>query len=172
MTAPDIRAALVAGPARDVLMLTLVGEAAGESHLGRVGVACCIRNRVLTDLHHDGKPDWWGEGYHEVCLKKWQFSCWWELTAPNTLRLYALAESVLARAVAPASRPLVDALYLIADSVIDGTTDDITNGANHYITHRLLAAAPPAWARASAGRPAPTPCAHIGSHAYFRLEVS
>ena len=57
---------------RDILARTLWGEARGEGFDGQIAVAWTIRNRVF-----DGKAkSWWGEGYAEVCLKPWQFSCW------------------------------------------------------------------------------------------------
>ena len=55
---PDIRTAL---SDRQALICTLYGEGRGEARLSQVAIACCIRNRVQMDLHHDGKPDWWGE---------------------------------------------------------------------------------------------------------------
>lgn len=164
MNQGDIRAALASRP-RDVLTCTLYGEASGEARLSQIGVGCCIRNRVNLDLHHDGKPDWWGEGYAGVCLAPWQFSCWSELTAPNTQRVYALAESMLAGAPPPRDPAVVATLSAIAAGIIDGAIPDVTSGATHYLTHYLLVTAPPKWARGQ------KPCAIVGSHTYFRLEA-
>jgi len=61
---------------RDILARTLWGEMRGEGVAGQIAVAWSIRNRVEMDLHNDGKPDWWGEGYAGVCRKPYQFSCW------------------------------------------------------------------------------------------------
>lgn len=150
---PALRAALLLRP-RDAFRLTLAGEAAGEPVNARVAVACAIRNRVL-------KPGWWGRTYAEVCLKPWQFSCWWEKNA-NTDRLSALAESVIAGTVTAPNSAMLDALSAIADGVMSGAVDDVTGGATHYVTTALLKAAPPAWA---IGR---TPCAVIGHHSFFK----
>ncbi len=60
----------------DVLARTIWGEARGEGIAGQIAVGWCIRNRVEMDLHNDGRPDWWGEGYEGVCRAPWQFSCW------------------------------------------------------------------------------------------------
>lgn len=160
---PDIRAALINRPV-DVLTCTLYGEAAGESRMSRIGVGCCIRNRVNLDLHHDHKPDWWGEGYPGVCLAKWQYSCWWELTSGNSTRVYALAASMLASAPPPRDAVAVAELRAIAVAIIDGSIDDITNGATHYLTHALLVTKPPKWVLGQ------KPVAIVGSHTYFRLE--
>src|SRR3546814_2812197 len=70
----------------DTLARTVFGEARGEPMPGKIAVAWCIRNRVELDLHDDGKPDWWGEGYTAVCRKSWQFSCWNE-NDPNLPKL-------------------------------------------------------------------------------------
>lgn len=161
MTPAEIRGALLSRP-RDAFRLTLAGEAAGEPHNGRVAVACVIRNRVLADLGHDGRPDWWGEGYAPVCLCLWQFSCWWEETSPNSIRLFRLAERVLSNTLTPSDRAMLDPLSAIADGVMSGTIADPTLGATHYLTTALLKAAPPKWAK---GR---TPCQVIGHHAFFK----
>lgn len=60
----------------DVLARTIWAEARGEGMAGQVAVGWAIRNRVDADLGHDGKADWWGEGYVGVCKAPWQFSCW------------------------------------------------------------------------------------------------
>lgn len=160
MTQADIRAAL---SDRQALLCTLYGEAAGEPLDGQIAVATAIRNRVLADLGSDGKPDWWGEGFHDVCLASWQFSCWWEANSPNTARVYALAESLVTPAPQlTADQALVLRLGWIADGVITDAAPDLTRGATHYVTLALLKAAPPKW---SVGL---TPCAVIGNHAFFR----
>lgn len=150
---PALREALLAMP-RDAFRLTLAGEAAGEPMTARVAVACAIRNRVL-------KPGWWGRTYSDVCLKPWQFSCWWEKNA-NTDRLIALAESVIAGTVSPSDSAMLDPLSAIVDGVMSGVIPDSTDGATHYVTTALLKAAPPAWSIAR------TPCAVIGHHSFFR----
>jgi hypothetical protein len=148
---------------QQALICTLYGEAAGETMSSRVAVACAIRNRVLADLGNDGKPDWWGEGYRGVCLKKWQFSCWWE-TSPNTKRLYAFAQHVLSGTPPPFQRDqiLQAELAAIADGIMSGRMEDVTHGATHYLTIKLLQAKPPAWTSKMQR------VATIGAHAYFK----
>lgn len=119
---------------RDVLARTLWGEARGEGLAGMVAVAWSIRNRVDMDLHNDGKPDWWGEGYTEVCQKPYQFSCW-NKNDPNYPYLSG-------------SRPIPAAEFvmcrLAAGQVIGGLTPDPTGGATHYYATTMPKA--PAWA--------------------------
>lgn len=148
------------------LVCTLYGEAAGEAIHGQIAVGCCIRNRVLADLGGDGKPDWWGESFTGVCLKSWQFSCWWEKTA-NSERVYALAQALIARQPY-GERSLVAELQWIAAGIIGDQLRDITRGADHYMTAALYRAAPPAWAKLANGQKR-TPICSVASHVFFRL---
>lgn len=152
MTREQIRAALTD---RQALIATIYGEARGESAVSQAAVACVIANRVQADLRGGGKPDWWGEGWRDVCLKKWQFSCWWE-DSRNTTLTYEFAESLVA------SRQWgYEGLFAIADLAMAEALKDQTIGSCHYVTTALLAKAPPAWAKGL------TPAAIIGSHAFF-----
>jgi spore germination cell wall hydrolase CwlJ-like protein len=119
---------------RDVLARTLWGEARGEGAAGQIAVAWSIRNRVEMDLHNDGKPDWWGEGYAGVCQKAWQFSCW-NKNDPNFPYLSG-AKQIPFRELAQAR--------IAADQVIDGKQPDPTSGATHYYATTMPKA--PAWA--------------------------
>ncbi len=163
MTREAIRAAL---SEEQALVCTLYGEAAGEAIHGQIAVGCCIRNRVLADLGHDGKPDWWGESFKGVCLKSWQFSCWWE-TTPNSTRVYALAEALINRQP-HGERSLVAELQWIAAGLIGDQLRDITRGSDHYITAGLFRAAPPKWALLADGTRR-TPVTSVASHVFFRL---
>ncbi|WP_122432135.1 cell wall hydrolase [Pseudomonas viridiflava] len=119
---------------RDVLARTLWGEARGEGLPGQIAVAWSIRNRVEMDLHNDGKPDWWGEGYAGVCLKPWQFSCW-NKNDPNYPFLSG-AKAIPFREFAQAR--------IAADQVIEGKQPDPTGGATHYYSTTMPKA--PTWA--------------------------
>ncbi|WP_268797501.1 cell wall hydrolase [Pseudomonas huanghezhanensis] len=118
---------------RDVLARTLWGEARGEGLAGMVAVAWSIRNRVDIDLHTDGKPDWWGEGYIGVCQKPWQFSCW-NRNDPNFPFLSG------AKAIPKAEFAMCQ---LAAQQVIDGVKPDSTGGATHYYATTMPK--PPKW---------------------------
>lgn len=122
----------------EVLAKTLWGEARGLGIPGMVRVAWVIKNRVLTDLHNDGKPDWWGEGWQGVCLAPGQFSCWL-LGDPNRPKL---------ETVTSADPSYLAALH-VASGVMLGTLADPTHGATHYHTKerpKEAASWPPRWA--------------------------
>lgn len=161
MNQADIRAALAVHD-RDTFMLTLRGEVASEPTLGRVAVASVIKRRA-----DHGR--WWGRGIAGVCLAKWQFSCWYELTSTNSRRLYAVAEQLLnGQPFEAPDAALHTALYAIADAAMRGEfsgANDPSHGADSYVTHYQLAMAPPKWALTA------KPCALVGAHTFYRLEL-
>ncbi|QXI55823.1 cell wall hydrolase [Pseudomonas alvandae] len=131
---------------RDILGRTLWGEARGEGFAGQVAVACVIRNRV-----NDGKDrSWWGEGYADVCLKPYQFSCW-NKNDPNYPYLSG-AKEIPPTQFAQAQRA--------ADLVISGAEADITNGATHYYATTMPK--PPAWIKDA------TQTFRLGNHIFFK----
>ncbi|WP_458725058.1 cell wall hydrolase [Pseudomonas mandelii] len=135
---------------RDILARTLWGEARGEDLIGQIAVAWTIRNRVETDLHNDGKPDWWGEGFARVCQAPYQFSCW-NRNDPNYPSLSG-AKAVPFRELAQAQ--------IAADQVIDGKVPDPTGGATHYYAIAMKKA--PGWAvRAKE-------TVRLGGHVFFK----
>lgn len=139
---------------RDVLTLTAIGEARGDSVEGgssieeRLAVMLVIRNRLQI-------PKRFGATYRDVCLQRHQFSCWNE-GDPNRAFLLALAGS-------PTGKLMLET-GLLAEGVIDGDIQDFTHGATHYFSPRSMvpAGATPAWAVGV------EPCARIGSSLYFR----
>lgn len=135
----------------EVLARTIWAEARGEGVAGQVAVGRCIRNRVEMDLHNDGKPDWWGEGYVGVCKAPWQFSCW-NKSDPN----YAYLTG---------TKPIPSAEYASARAAaLAATTSkdpDPTGGATHYYSTTM--ASPPKWA----GHPAKR-TVKIGRHVFFK----
>ena len=135
---------------RDVLARTLWGESRGEGYAGMIAVAWSIRNRVDIDLHSDGKPDWWGEGYAGVCQAPWQFSCW-NKNDPNYPFLSG-AKPIPAGEFANCQRA--------AAAVIDGTAPDPTGGATHYYATTMPKA--PAWAAKA------KQTLKLGHHVFFK----
>ncbi len=135
---------------RDILARTLWGESRGEDFIGQIAVAWTIRNRVEMDLHKDGKPDWWGEGYAGVCLKPWQFSCW-NKNDPNYAYLSG-AKPIPARELARARTA--------ADHVIDSAAPDPTNGATHYYATTMKRA--PIWTKGA------KQTLKLGNHIFFK----
>jgi spore germination cell wall hydrolase CwlJ-like protein len=135
---------------RDILARTLWGEARGELLAGQIAVAWTIRNRVDMDLHNDGKPDWWGEGYAGVCQKPYQFSCW-NRSDPNYAYLSG-AKQIPFREFAQAQ--------IAAGQVIAGKIPDPTGGATHYYATTMPAA--PVWAAKA------KQTLRLGRHVFFK----
>ena len=71
---------------RDVVAMTILGEARGEGEAGMYGVACVIAQRVINR----------NKTAKQVCLQKgkriWQFSCWDERD-PNRKKLPTLLKT-------------------------------------------------------------------------------
>jgi N-acetylmuramoyl-L-alanine amidase len=166
MSWPDPDLAVLLEPLSDAQVFTVVlyGEVRSEPLTGIVAVANVVRNRVKADLHNDGKPDWWGEGYRGVLLKPWQFSC---LHPQGGFRNY---ERVKALAADLAAGKSGDAKYLTCAWVARGVLGDIlpadlkgcdVKGANHYHTAALTPR--PTWAQNR------TPLVQIGSHVFYQL---
>ena len=124
-----------------VMARTVYGEARGEPQEGRLAVAHVILNRMRAG-------GWWGQSVSEVCLKRWQFSCW-NPGDPNRKRLFQV--ELHDKDLMGCARACLDALAGSADP---------TGGATHY--HATSLPAPPRWAR---GR---IPDLVIGRHAFFR----
>jgi spore germination cell wall hydrolase CwlJ-like protein len=124
-----------------VMARTVYGEARGEPQEGRSAIAHVILNRVRAG-------GWWGRTISEVCLKRWQFSCW-NPGDPNRARLFQIEL---------ADRELILCARACIEALAGG--GDPTGGATHY--HATSMPAPPRWAR---GR---VPDLVIGRHAFFR----
>jgi len=134
----------------DTVARTIWGEARNQGRIGMQAVASTIANRVNLDLHGDGRPDWWGEGFVGVCRKPWQYSCWNE-NDPNRARLLAVT----------AEDPQFAIALDVARAAVDGSLADRTNGATHYFAPHVVA--PPAWAKSR------MPTASIGDHVFYRV---
>lgn len=124
----------------DTMARTVWGEARGEGDAGIAAVAWVIKNRAA-------KPGWWGRTIKEVCLKKWQFSCW-NADDPNSSKCAVLDESN------DSFRHIRD----ICRAVIEGTIPDLTGGATHYHAKSVH----PSWAATA------LPCAVIGGHLFYK----
>jgi Cell wall hydrolyses involved in spore germination len=98
---------------RDVVIRTVLGEAAGESNAGMAAVAMVIRNRA-DDARY---PDTVGE----VSRQPRQFSAWNEDGSGNDL----------VTKYGPGSPQYERAAYIV-DVVMAGLVPDFTEGATHY----------------------------------------
>jgi len=146
-----VSAATAALSDEQVLALTLFGEARGEPMEGMLAVAAVIRNRVKADLGHDGKADWWGEGYRGVCLKDKQFSCWND-GDPTQLAVLEHAATIASPG------PKMHLLLWIAQGTVHGYLSDTLFGATHYHATRIT----PSWIATM------IPVAQRGQHIFYR----
>ena len=106
-----------------ILARTLWGEARGLGREGMYNVACVIRNRVYDER--------WPSDWEEVCLQRWQFSCW-NFSDPNYFRV---------QNVTTEDKEFREAI-LLAFRFVHEKPADVTNGCNHYHSH----AVEPYWA--------------------------
>lgn len=119
-----------------VVALTILAEARGEGQDGMAAVACVIaqraENRSLT-------PE-------QVCLKRWQFSCWNGKSEDELKHLYKSPQAGFA-------------LYL--EKNIDRMNRAKVGYADHYYASYIK---PPYWAKGK------KPVAVIGQHKFYRLK--
>lgn len=125
-----------------IVAATLWGEARNQGEQGMRAVACVINNRWRAKYRGKTTPS-------AVCLDPKQFSCW-NPGDPNLPRMQRIASSP-------------DSAYFtacaIARELLQGTLQDITNGARHYYASTLR---PPAyWSRGK------SPCKVIGDHRFY-----
>ncbi len=136
----------------DVVALTIFGEARGAGVEGMRAVGDVIRNRVMAT--HYG-------GWREVCLRKWQFSCWTPVGGPsNYLTVISAAKAIVFKTARP---QLLELCVTLAIETVDGVRPDSTLGSTHYLVESLYLdpLKCPAWARRL------TPAVQIGSHVFF-----
>jgi N-acetylmuramoyl-L-alanine amidase len=110
-----------------VLAQTIYGEARNQRYGTKLGVGWTVKNRVALGT-------WYGTSVREVCLKRWQYSCWNE-GDPNREKL-----------LVPRERQAWLACVEAAWAVLLGEAPDPTGGATHYYD-QSLDDNPPRWAR-------------------------
>jgi len=126
----------------------IIGEARGEPLLGKLAVACVVRNR-LEDPR-------WPSTWKGVIFQKMQFSCMNSLPRNGEIQLnfYLLYFK-------PDRREMYwRECKLAAYGAIHDYYADITNGANHYYANYID---PPYWAGGQ------TPVLEVGKHIFFKL---
>lgn len=95
---------------RQLMGLTIYGEARGESKEGKIAVGSVILERV-------DHRNWDGKTIHEVCLMPWQFSCFLP-EDPNFPGLKFIADDWETKSMR--SRDLQDC-YGVASDLLNGT---------------------------------------------------
>jgi len=119
-----------------VVALTILAESRGEGRDGMAAVACVISQRAIN---RNLTPE-------QVCLQKWQFSCWNGKSESDLEHLYKTPQAKYA-------------LYLEAN--IDRMNRAKVGYADHYYASYIK---PPYWAK---GR---KPVAQLGRHIFYKLK--
>jgi len=119
-----------------VVALTILAEARGEKETGMAAVACVISQRAIN---RNLTPE-------QVCLQKWQFSCWNGKSESDLEHLYQTPQAKYA-------------LYLEAN--ITRMNRAKVGYADHYYASYIK---PPYWAK---GR---KPVAQLGRHIFYKLK--
>lgn len=102
---------------RDILIRTIIGEAANEGAEGWAAVAHVVRNRAM-----DGR---WPNSLADVSMQNKQFSAWNKGAGGNDL----------VNKHSPGS-PLYERVGAVVDKVLAGEVPDMTGGATHYYSPR------------------------------------
>lgn len=103
------------------LMLTIYGEARGESIEGQIAVANVIKNRVKQS----------GKSYEEICHADRQFSCW-NHDDPNYPILMHLAQNI------DDNNPVLRQCQYIAEGIMTNKLLDNVHGVLNYMTASLF----------------------------------
>jgi N-acetylmuramoyl-L-alanine amidase len=119
-----------------VIALTILAEARGEGRDGMGAVAAVISQRAIN---RNLTPE-------QVCLQKWQFSCWNGKSESDLAHLYKSPQAEFA-------------LYL--EKNIDRINRSKVNFADHYYADYIKA---PYWAKGK------KPVKVIGQHKFHRLK--
>lgn len=123
---------------RDLLIRTVIGEAANQDEVGQRAVAHVVLNRL--------KDKRWGNSVQDVLFQKHQFEPW------NTRRSELMA--------IPTNSPQ----YRKAASVVDNLGEDPTGGATHFMNEQIVrqrrSGSLPKWANGMSRQ-------QIGDHTFY-----
>lgn len=140
-----------------IVALTLWGESRGLDMAGRIAVGLVIAHRVADPRFK------YGEGWAEVCMRPYQFSCWQEISGKeNAIAVRTLAMQVEAGTEPKGATAWTECLWVV-EGIMEGAFVDTVQKATHYLTRTLYEQKPPGWAKGQ------TPVATIGPHVFFRL---
>jgi len=122
----------------EALILTVIGEARGESIEGQVAVAWIIKNRLL---HQPTKY----KDYRDVVFEPHQFSCWDE----EASYLNGLIQQMIVNDDKIHDKYLTQCVY-VSRGVDEDQIIDNTNGSLYYLTNTLYnSQSKPKWANAA-----------------------
>lgn len=123
---------------KEILGLTIIGEARGEPIQGQVAVGCVCRNRLHVMAYKY-------KNYKDVCLEPMQFSCW-NTNDPNRIMLEEIANKMLVGQLI--NDPWLKQCLLVAQGVVDWIIVDNTKGALNYMTLKQFNSdKKPSWAK-------------------------
>lgn len=135
--------------AREIVGLTIIGEARGEPIHGQVAVGSVIRNRKRS-----------AASYTDICLAPKQFSCW-NKSDPNYPVLLELGEKLLEGS--KVTDPYLKQCIFVAKGIVDGDILDNTNGAVNYMRVELFNSHTVNWASNA------TNVSTKGNHIFFNV---
>lgn len=136
----------------EAMILTVYGEARGDTIDGQIAVMNVIMNRAKKRKL----------SIKDVCFQPKQFSCW-NSNDPNYPMLKELAEIAIMDRL-PDYQQLRQIGYLTA-GVIGLFLPDNTGGADHYMTTKLFnSAKKPSWAKEPKTKPRV-----IGAHTFLQV---
>lgn len=119
---------------KQVLVLTLWGEARGEPVEGKIAVANVIRNRMRAT----------GKTAKEICLAPWQFSCW--NGGDRNGQEVAMAGTIMLLGGNIVPKAQLKECEWIADGILNDLVNDNSKGAKHYMTLDCFRLNKPQWA--------------------------
>lgn len=146
MSRDELLAELSTLSEREIVALTIYGEARGEPVEGQIAVGCVIRNRVRDKR--------WPDDFRGVCLQPSQFSCWNEGDPTQAAVLRAARKAQIGQ-----HDPVMRQCLWVALGVCDDSVQDTVRGANHYFADSI---APPSWSERM------ILVAKRGHHTFFR----
>lgn len=141
MTAHDILDAL---SSKQILGLTIWGEARSEPVEGQIAVGCVVRNRLMDYARFRATE----ATYKAVCLAPNQFSCWIASGGEVNHDAVMAKARKLADGIPWTDNTLKQALWL-ADGIITGVLLDNTKGATSYYAPKAMVPEGriPSWAK-------------------------
>lgn len=138
----------------EVLALTIYGEARGESIEGQVAIANIIMNRFLSNTFK------YKNNVGNVCLEKFQFSCWND-NDPNRAKLLSLANSLV---IGDIKDTILRQCLAVARNIVGNHFVDNISGNKNYMTNNLFNSnKKPSWAINAKNIKV------IGNHTFFNV---
>ena len=119
---------------KQLMALTIYGEARGEGREGMIAVGSVILERV----DHRG---WDGDTIKSVCLMPWQFSCF----LPEDPNFHSLKLTANNFAAQFRQSDILRKCFAVASDLIDGTLARTPEIAKHNATQYCTAAVNPNW---------------------------